>query len=1064
MGTAVVITNSFKKRIALFVFSFIHILFSINISADEVSSEEKAWLKEHQEIIFVSQSNYPPFEFLDMENNSTGMSIELIRWIATEFGFRVRFRAMSFQEAQKAVLNGEADAITSLFYSEKRDEKYDFTTMTWEVPALIFVKSERPDIRTLQDLNGKRVAMQRGDYAGEFLEQEGIQYTIVPTDTFEEAVELVIAGLADAVVGDKPIVLYYLFSNGVLDKVKSLEAPLYIGKNSIAVKEGDIILQSILNKGLKRAMESGVIEKIDKKWMGITYSQSSDWFDKNRSYIGGGLGILTLLFILVALWNLNLRHTVNKKTAELRFNQFHLQSILNSIPDLMWLKDKDGIYRNCNRRFERFIGLDEEQIIGKSDYDFFETEMADNFSRYDQSAIDEGLSVHETELIYKDDGHTENVEIILSSIYDVQKNFIGILGIAHDITERVLAENKKKENELYLDAIIENIPLMIFVKDAENLKFLRFNRAAEKLMGFSKEEMIGKCDHDFFPEEEADFFTNKDREVLSSGTILDIPEEPILTHSGEEKLLHTRKISINNSKGKPQYLLGISEDITEQKQIETLTYIQRDLGVALGAVSRMDKALSLCLDAVITIPGIDCGGIYSVDSDNRTMTLVEHRELPDKFIEETSFFEEESLQYRLVTKGTPLYTTYPLILDSMDLDEKEKEVRLQSRIKALAIYPVLYNGAPVAVVNAASRHMDEFSPYSRLSLEAIASQMAEALARISTDIALKNSQQNFQTLFDNIKDFIFILDEEGRINYWNPVVEIRLGYGSEELMKMNVLDLHPPEQRREAQEVVGEMLQGKRHTCPISLYTKTHKLIPVETHVTKGHWNGKPALFGVSRDISEMKKSQKRMSKALQEKEILLKEIHHRVKNNLQVVSSLLSLQSETTSDPKALAAFTEAESKVRSMALVHEILYKSEHLDRIPLQTYLDNLVENLRILYIGRDVHIDIKAEKVEIQLDQAITCGLIFTELISNSLKHAFTIKSQGNILITVVSLDDGSFRAVISDDGCGLSDNFDLQELKSLGIRLVTDLVEDQLEGTWALDGQNGTVWTIIWKGE
>jgi PAS domain S-box-containing protein len=127
------------------------------------------------------------------------------------------------------------------------------------------------------------------------------------------------------------------------------------------------------------------------------------------------------------------------------------------------------------------------------------------------------------------------------------------------------------ETRQFLDSIIENIPNMVFVKDAKDLRFVLFNRAGEELIGLPREAFIGKTDYDFFPKEEADFFTAKDRETLASGRVLDIPEEPIQTADKGVRILHTKKITISGPDGKPAYLLGISEDITERKRAERMT-------------------------------------------------------------------------------------------------------------------------------------------------------------------------------------------------------------------------------------------------------------------------------------------------------------------------------------------------------------------------------------------------------------------------------------------------------------------------------------------------------------
>jgi len=137
-----------------------------------------------------------------------------------------------------------------------------------------------------------------------------------------------------------------------------------------------------------------------------------------------------------------------------------------------------------------------------------------------------------------------------------------------DITERKRMEQRMRETNLFLDSVIENIPNMIFVKDAEELCFVRFNRAGEALLGYSREELIGRNDYDFFPASEADFFTRRDREVLANGDILDIPEEPVVTRDKGVRILHTKKLPIADGAGRPRYLLGISEDITDRKRAE----------------------------------------------------------------------------------------------------------------------------------------------------------------------------------------------------------------------------------------------------------------------------------------------------------------------------------------------------------------------------------------------------------------------------------------------------------------------------------------------------------------
>jgi PAS domain S-box-containing protein len=165
----------------------------------------------------------------------------------------------------------------------------------------------------------------------------------------------------------------------------------------------------------------------------------------------------------------------------------------------------------------------------------------------------------------------------------------GLLAIGQDITERKHVEREARRAEGFVRSILENIPNMIFVKDAKDLRFVRFNRAGEDLLGYSRDELLGKNDYDFFPKTEADFFTRKDREVLTGGGLVDIPEEPIKTKARGQRILHTKKLPIADEQGHPLYLLGISEDITEQKsQHEALVRLQRAVEHGMEGLALLD--------------------------------------------------------------------------------------------------------------------------------------------------------------------------------------------------------------------------------------------------------------------------------------------------------------------------------------------------------------------------------------------------------------------------------------------------------------------------------------------
>ncbi len=181
------------------------------------------------------------------------------------------------------------------------------------------------------------------------------------------------------------------------------------------------------------------------------------------------------------------------------------------------------------------------------------------------------------------DGSQAHLALTLVPVLDRHDEPAGHFRIAKDVTARRTLEEETWRDRAFLSSVVENIPHMIFVKDAAELRFVRFNRAGEELLGFGRDDLIGKNDYDFFPKPEADFFTGKDREVLRGGKLVDIPEEPIHTRLLGTRTLHTKKIPIVDESGTPQYLLGISEDVTERRRAEA----------ALLAASRMEATATL---------------------------------------------------------------------------------------------------------------------------------------------------------------------------------------------------------------------------------------------------------------------------------------------------------------------------------------------------------------------------------------------------------------------------------------------------------------------------------------
>jgi two-component sensor histidine kinase len=227
--------------------------------------------------------------------------------------------------------------------------------------------------------------------------------------------------------------------------------------------------------------------------------------------------------------------------------------------------------------------------------------------------------------------------------------------------------------------------------------------------------------------------------------------------------------------------------------------------------------------------------------------------------------------------------------------------------------------------------------------------------------------------------------------------------------------------------------------------------------------SGKMVAFeSIARDVTDRVHAEEQLKSSLEEKEMLLKEVHHRVKNNMQVISSLLNLQSGSIKDPQVIEIFKESQNRVKSMAIIHEKLYKSTDFKHIDFGEYIKNLAADLLKSYrsMPGDIQLKINVEDVILGIDTAIPCGLIINELVSNALKHAFPKDRKGEINIELLRNGD-RLTLIVGDDGIGFPEDLDFRQTGSLGLQLVRTLTQ-QLGGTIELSRSFGTEFKITFS--
>ena len=320
------------------------------------------------------------------------------------------------------------------------------------------------------------------------------------------------------------------------------------------------------------------------------------------------------------------------------------------------------------------------------------------------------------------------------------------------------------------------------------------------------------------------------------------------------------------------------------------------------------------------------------------------------------------------------------------------------------------------------------------------------------EIALKESEEKYRKLFDMESDALMLTEvETGNILDVNKSFIKLYGYSMEEIRCMKSMDIST-----EPDKTI-KSIQNFEEFIPLRYHKKKDgKVFPVEITTNMFEHQGRNVLIAAVRDITDRKIIEEQITKSLREKEVLLSEIHHRVKNNFEIISRLLDMGSMGTQNKEIQNLLLASKTRIHSMAMIHSQLYQDDYFDWIDMARHIGELTKQLQFLY-GSEKKVDLVIETSEVYLSikQAIPCALILNELITNSLKHAFVDKEQGQVLISIHNSNDNTVLLRVKDDGDGIPGGIEVKPAGGLGLELVKHLVVGQLKGEIRFNNDDGT---------
>lgn len=973
---------------------------------------------------FAGDNNYPPFEFIDENGEISGFNIDILRAVARKMELDIEIELMVWDQALEKLDSEEIDAITGMFYSEERAEKFLFSIPFINVTHTVVTRKDQ-DVNSLKEIIDKKIIVQKADIMHDFVLEGSITDHIIAVADPEEALNLLSGG-----EGDYALIGYYqarfFIDKNNLNNLKTTGVQFHPYKYSIATSKTNENLLFTINEGLSLIKDTGEYNEIHEKWLGRYEKIISP--QTYRIVQFGSIALASLL-ILFLIWLITLRIQIRKKTKELSENNELLSVTLNSIGDAVITADANGLITGMNPVAEQLTGWKLKKAVGKQLTEIFVIvnsitgrKLPDLVQKVIKSAKIVGLANHTT-LISKS-GEKYQIADSAAPIRKKDGSVHGVVLIFRDMTDKYRQDAKLKSSEEHLRRAQSAGKIGSWEYDLDS-KTVWASPETYKIFGMkysnvvvpskTVKSLIYKKDYPKTIIALKQLYRNKKCDI----------EYRIINEKTNKLVWVNVKAELKMDKnGKPSKIIGVVQDISARKKMED------------ELVKNQMKYKDIFDNAPI--------GIYKTTP---TGEILESNKTLIKTLGYNSF--ADLTRRNLEKEG---------FNDRQSRSRFKKEMEEHGYVQNHEAVWTKKDGTQIFVREFAHAVRDDDGKI--IAYEGTVEDISEQ--RIARQ-KLIESERRFRTLVSAIDDVIFTLDKGKNVTgVYGNWLEI---YGIEEetILHKNIKDVFDKQAAETHESKISQALQGKT-----VLYEWNFKSVYGEYviyNMLSPLYDADDQIYGivsVGRDITEMNCTEGRLRDTLSEKEVLLKEVHHRVKNNLQIISSLLKLQKDKITDNTVADLLLPAINRVSTMALVHEKLYQSEDFSKINFSQYVSRLANVLVRSYgIQENISLNIDIENISFAMDKAIPCGLIINELLSNSLKHAFPNGRKGSIHIRLERLNKDEYVLNVGDDGIGLADNFDIEDTDSLGLRLVSILTE-QLKGELTIKNKKGAEFCIHLK--